>query len=79
MNDREDKKGKPQEGKTYVLFGGPDTPCIAAGNTWEDSVVDPDEEEVSDEDNHTRQPAQAEGEHEGRDERPSADSEGLQE
>jgi len=32
-----------------------------------------------DEDNHPCEPAQAEGEHEERDERPSADSEGLQE
>ena len=31
------------------------------------------------EDNHPCEPAQAEGEHEERDERPSADSEGLQE
>ena len=33
-------KGKPEAGKIYALTGGPGTPSIAAGNTWEESVVD---------------------------------------
>ena len=33
-------KGKPEPGKIYSLTGGPGTPSIAAGNTWEESVVD---------------------------------------
>ena len=30
---------KPQPGKIYSLTGGPGTPSIAAGNTWEESLV----------------------------------------
>jgi hypothetical protein len=29
----------PRPGKVYALTGGPGTACIAAGNTWEESVV----------------------------------------
>ena len=29
----------PRPGKTYALTGGPGTPSIAAGNTWEESEV----------------------------------------
>jgi len=32
-------KGKPEAGKIYALTGGPGTPSIAAGNTWEESLV----------------------------------------
>ena len=32
-------KDKPIPGKIYCLVGGPDTPCIAAGNSWAESVV----------------------------------------
>ena len=32
-------KGKPEAGKIYALTGGPGTPSIAAGNTWEESEV----------------------------------------
>ena len=32
-------KGKPVAGKIYSLTGGPGTPSIAAGNTWEESLV----------------------------------------
>jgi hypothetical protein len=34
-------ENEPQQGKIYRLIGGTDEPCIAAGNTWEESVVDP--------------------------------------
>lgn len=33
----------PRPGKIYALTGGPGTPCIAAGNSWEESVVKEDE------------------------------------
>ena len=33
------KEDKPQPGKIYSLTGGPGTPSIAAGNTWEESLV----------------------------------------
>ena len=33
----------PRPGKIYALTGGPGTPCIAAGNSWEESVVEEDE------------------------------------
>ena len=29
----------PRPGKIYALTGGPGTPCIAAGNSWEESLV----------------------------------------
>ena len=32
-------KGKPEAGKIYSLTGGPNTPSIASGNTWEESEV----------------------------------------
>ena len=32
-------KDKPIPGKIYSLTGGPGTPCIANGNTWEESEV----------------------------------------
>ena len=31
----------PEQGTVYALTGGSDTPCIANGNTWEESVVAP--------------------------------------
>ena len=34
-------ENKPVEGKVYALTGGKDEPCIANGNTWEQSVVKP--------------------------------------
>ena len=33
------KEDKPEPGKVYSLTGGPGTPSIAAGNTWEESLV----------------------------------------
>ena len=33
------KKDKPEEGKVYALTGGPDSRCIANGNTWAESEV----------------------------------------
>ena len=38
-SDKKKKKDKPEAGKTYALTGARGTPCIAAGNTWEESVV----------------------------------------
>ena len=35
----------PEDGKQYLLVGGPKDKCIANGNTWEESEV----KEVSDE------------------------------
>ena len=35
---------EPEAGKIYKLFAGPGEPCIAAGNTWEESVADPAED-----------------------------------
>jgi hypothetical protein len=32
---------EPQKDKIYKLTAGPGEPCIAAGNTWEESAVDP--------------------------------------
>jgi hypothetical protein len=34
----------PRPGKIYALTGGPGTPCIAAGNTWEESLVKENED-----------------------------------
>ena len=34
-----EKEDKPEAGKIYSLTGGPGTPSIAAGNTWEESEV----------------------------------------
>lgn len=33
------KKDRPEYGKVYALTGGKDTPCIANGNTWAESLV----------------------------------------
>jgi hypothetical protein len=38
------RKDEPQEGNIYRLTAGPGEPCIAAGNTWEESVADPAED-----------------------------------
>ena len=38
--DAVQKDHGPRPGKIYALTGGPGTPCIAAGNTWEESVVE---------------------------------------
>ena len=38
-SDKKKTKDKPDAGKTYALTGARGTPCIAAGNTWEESVV----------------------------------------
>mgnify|MGYP003150955438 CR=1 FL=1 len=35
---------EPKKDKIYKLFAGPYEPCIAAGNTWEESAVDSIEE-----------------------------------
>jgi hypothetical protein len=33
---------KPEQGKIYSLFGGKGEACIAAGNTWAESEVEPE-------------------------------------
>ena len=37
---------KPEQGKIYSLFGGKGEACIAAGNTWAESEVKEDKEEI---------------------------------
>ncbi len=34
-------RGRPREGVVYRLTGGPDTPSIARGDTWEQSAMQP--------------------------------------
>ena len=39
------KENKPEQGKQYRPTGAKGTPCIAKGNTWAESEVEPDETE----------------------------------
>ena len=39
-------KDEPVPGKIYKLTGSTGDPCIAAGNTWAESVVDPIKENI---------------------------------
>jgi len=37
---------KPEQGKIYSLFGGTGEPCIAAGNSWAESEVEPERPKI---------------------------------
>ena len=37
---------KPEQGKIYALFGGEGEPCIAKGNTWAESEVEPERPKI---------------------------------
>ena len=39
-------KDKPEQGKIYALFGGEGEPCIAKGNTWAESEVEPERPKI---------------------------------
>jgi hypothetical protein len=36
------REDKPEPGRQYRLTGGPDVPSIANGNTWAESLVEPE-------------------------------------
>jgi len=38
-NQTQKKEDHPEDGKQYVLIGGPNDPCIANGNTWAESEI----------------------------------------
>ena len=40
------RKNEPVPGKIYRLTGEANAPCIAAGNDWEECVVDPVKENI---------------------------------
>ena len=45
-NNKAEIKDEPVPGKIYKLTGSTGDPCIAAGNTWAESVVDPIKENI---------------------------------
>lgn len=40
---------RPQEGKVYMLTGGPNDKCLSNGNSWEESAVKTKQSQYEDE------------------------------
>ena len=43
---KKEVEDKPEQGKVYALFGGEGEPCIAKGNTWAESEVEPERPKI---------------------------------
>ena len=43
---KKEVEDKPEQGKIYALFGAKGEPCIAKGNTWAESEVEPERPKI---------------------------------